>query len=85
MQDFLGGRDSIQAEVALTTHSTADILAGAAQEFLDGRALLTPQQRGRLQDFLADAGPGQLESVQESVNWKALNPPPSFRLSDAHC
>ena len=45
----------------------------AVQEFLDGRALLTPQQRGRLQDFLADAGPDQLESVQESVN---INPPP---------
>jgi hypothetical protein len=42
------------------------------QEFLEGRALLTPQQRERLQDYLADAGPEDLERIQESVNCHLL-------------
>lgn len=56
------------------------VSAGAAQEFLDGRALLTPQQRGRLQDFLTHAGPDELERIQESVTDQTLDRNPPTRL-----
>lgn len=49
------------------------MLAPLVQEVLEGRAMLTPQQRQRLADFMADANPEQAQLVHDSVSVQRLS------------